>query len=919
MTEISIPEVALVLLVGASGSGKTRFAREHFGPYETISSDECRGLVSNDPNDQSATQAAFDVLHTIAAKRLEAGLLTVIDATNVQVEARASLIKLARDHDVLPVAIVFDLAESQLLEHDRGRTDTPRGERVIRRQQSQLRRSMRGLRREGLRGVHVLSTVEEVSSSVRIVRRRLLTDLRDDHGPFDVIGDVHGCLAELEELLGELGYAIQRDGEGRAVDAIHPEGRRALFLGDLVDRGPDSVGVLRLAMGMHGAGHALAVPGNHEEKLVAALDGKRKTLGHGLAETMLQLSRESDDFRREVRDWAHGLVSHLVLDDGKLVVAHAGLKEAYHGRSSGRVRAFALYGDTTGEADEYGLPVRLDWAADYRGKAAVLHGHTPVEQAEWFNNVMCLDTGCVFGGKLSALRYPERELVQVPARERYADPIRPLAAPRGSAAPTGSAVPTGSAAPVEGAGPAGSADAVRSAAPAGGAAPAGSAGGAGVADDSAGPTSAGAAGEAAAQQSAAPRTAGELRAADVLGRRVVETSLHGRVSIRAEQAAGGFETLSRFAVAPSWLPYLPPTMSPSPTSSEPGYLEHPREAFKVFAAAGVERVVCEEKHMGSRAVVLLCRDAETAARRFGGEPGETGIVYTRTGRALFGRDTTEAFLAGLRAAADELGLWDELETDWVLFDGEMLPWSLKAGELLTGVYAPAGAAARSGLGAAVAGLDDAAARGVDVAELRARAAARLADADAFTRAYRGYVWPTSGLDGVSFAPFQVLATEGRARYADPHPWHLAISDRLADAAPELVRRTRNLGVSPADEASVAEGIAWWEELTGDGGEGMVVKPEDSVVRGPKGLVLPGLKMRGREYLRIIYGPEYLDPANLTRLRERDLGRKRSLAASEFALGAEGLDRFVAGEPLWRVHEAVAGVLALDSDPVDPRL
>lgn len=889
MTEISIPEVALVLLVGASGSGKTRFAREHFGRYESISSDECRGLVSNDPNDQSATQAAFDVLHTIAAKRLQAGLLTVIDATNVQAGARASLIQLARDHDVLPVAIVFDLAESVLLEHDSGRDDTPRGARVIRRHQGQLRRSLKGLRREGFRGVHVLSTPEEVDS-VRIVRRRLLTDFTDDHGPFDVIGDVHGCLPELETLLGELGYAIGRDDAGRAVDATHPEGRRALFLGDLVDRGPDSVGVLRLAMGMHKAGHALAVPGNHEEKLVAALDGKRKTMTHGLAETMLQLAGETDEFRREVREWAHGLVSHLVLDDGKLVVAHAGLKEAYHGRSSGRVRAFALYGDTTGETDEYGLPVRLDWAADYRGQAVVLHGHTPVQEAEWRNNVMCLDTGCVFGGKLSALRYPERELVQVPALERYADPIRPLAAPRGGE--VGGAAPAQAGAESRGA--TGSPDRH------------------GSAGDSSGSKSSQA-------QPATPRTEGELRSADVLGRRIVETSLHGKVSVRAEQAAGGFETLSRFAVAPSWLPYLPPTMAPSPTSSEPGYLEHPREAFKAFAAAGVERVVCEEKHMGSRAVVLLCRDAETAARRFGGEPGQTGIVYTRTGRALFDRDLTEAFLAGMRAAADTAGLWEELETDWVLFDGEMLPWSLKAGELLTGVYAPAGAAARSGLGAAVTGLAAAAARGVDVSALQSRATARLADAEAFTRAYRGYVWPTSGLEGVSFAPFQVLATEGRARYADPHPWHLEVIERLVAAAPELVRRTRHLTVSPADEASVAEGIAWWEKLTGVGGEGMVVKPEASVVRGPKGLVPPGLKVRGQEYLRIIYGPEYLDPKNLSRLRDRDLGRKRSLALREFALGAEALDRFVAGEPLWRVHEAVAAVLALESDPVDPRL
>src|SRR5699024_1948146 len=199
------------------------------------------------------------------------------------------------------------------------------------------------------------------------------------------------------------------------VDAQHPEGRRVLFLGDLVDRGPDTVGVLRLAMGMVAGGTALAVPGNHEAKLVRALRGAKVTVSHGLAETLAQLASEDEEFRDQVAAFCYDLVSHLVLDDGKLVVAHAGLKEAYHGRSSGRVRAFALYGDTTGETDEYGLPVRLDWAADYRGQAVVLHGHTPVQEAEWRNNVMCLDTGCVFGGKLSALRYPERELVQVPA------------------------------------------------------------------------------------------------------------------------------------------------------------------------------------------------------------------------------------------------------------------------------------------------------------------------------------------------------------------------------------------------------------------------------------------------------------------------------------------------------------------------
>lgn len=895
MIEISVPEVSLVLLVGASGSGKTRFARAHFGRYETISSDECRGLVSNDPNDQSATQAAFDVLHTIASKRLAAGLLTVIDATNVQPKARGSLIQLARDHDVLPVAIVFDLAEPVLLAHDSGREDTPRGERVIKRQRDQLRRSLKGLRREGLRGVHTLSTPDEVNDA-RVVRRKLLTDHRDDHGPFDAIGDVHGCLAELETLLERLGYELQRDLEGRPIDAAHPEGRRVIFLGDLVDRGPDSVGVLRLAMGMTAAGHALAVPGNHEEKLVAALDGKHRTMTHGLAETMLQLSGESPEFRKRVRNWAHGLVSHLVLDDGNLVVAHAGLKEAYHGRSSGRVRAFAMYGETTGERDEYGLPVRLNWAADYRGSAVVLHGHTPALEARWVNNVLCLDTGCAFGGKLSALRYPERELVQVDAYARYADSIRPLAAP---ASPGAASVEVASAASDGCDAPGSTRDA--------------------ASDESDSGSRTSATSDSSARSADRPHGDSELRWSDVLGRRTVQTRLHGKIRVREESAAGGFETLSRFALPPRQLPYLPPTMAPAPTSTEPGYLEHPSSAFSAFRTAGVERVICEEKHMGSRATVLLCRDEATAVRRFGAEPGESGVVYTRTGRAFFERDVTEAFLAKLRAAVDTAGLWEELETDWILFDGEILPWSLKARDLLTGVYAPAGAAAHSALSVAEAGLAAAAARGVDVSKLQTHTASRHRDAASFTHAYRQYIWPTEGLDGMRFAPFQVLATERRARYADAHAWHMGVANQLHQADSDLIRATRNVTVAVSDPASVAVGVDWWLELTDAGGEGMVVKPEESVVRGEKGLVPPGLKVRGREYLRIIYGPEYLQPGNLSRLRERNLGRKRSLALQEFALGAEAIDRLVAGEPLWRVHEAVAAVLALESDPVDPRL
>jgi protein phosphatase len=860
---IDVPELSLVVLIGASGAGKSTFARARFLPTEVISSDFCRGLVADNENDQSATKDAFDVLHYIAGKRLAAGRLTVIDATNVQQESRKHLLHLAREHDVLPVAIVLDVPEQVCVRRNADRADRPFGAHVIRRQRDQLRRGLRGLEREGFRRVHILRSEPEISTAV-VSRTKLFNDLRDQRGPFDVIGDVHGCRDELEALLSDLGYELRTDESGRVDGARHQAGRRAVFVGDLVDRGPDTPGVLRLVKGMVAAGDALCVAGNHENKLLRALRGRKVQVTHGLAESLAQLEGEQPTFVSEVETFLDGLISHYVLDGGKLVVSHAGLPERFQGRASGRVRSFCLYGETTGETDEFGLPVRYPWANDYRGSAMVLYGHTPVPAAEWVNGTMCLDTGCVFGGRLTALRYPERELVSVPAARIYYEPARPF--------------------PVNEA--------------------------AGAAVQSAGFEAGG---------SAARRDPDVLDIADVTGRRTVETSRYGRITVREENAAAALEVMSRFAVDPRWLLYLPPTMSPVATSTRPGLLEHPQQAFDAYRAEGVDAVVCEEKHMGSRAIALICRHPGVARQRFGAPDEATGAVWTRTGRPFFRRDLTEDLLAGLRAAAEAAHLFDELGTGWLLFDAELMPWSAKAEDLLKAQYGAVGAAARHALPAAVSALDQAAAAGLDVAELAERTIARAANAEAFTAAYRRYCWPTKGLDGIRVAPFQLLATEG-ACYSDrPHPWHLAIADRMAQAEPGLITATRSMAADTTDPVSMAAATAWWERLTADGGEGMVVKPAANLVRGRRSLVQPGLKVRGREYLRIIYGPDYAETANLDRLRSRGLGHKRSLASREYALGLEALDRVARGEPLWRVHECVFAVLALESEPVDPRL
>lgn len=429
-----LPELSLVVLVGPSGAGKSTFAARHFTETEVLSSDSLRGIVSDDTNDQTATRDAFELLHAIAAKRLARGRLTVIDATNVHPESRRPLLELAKQHNVEPVAIVFDLPDELHQERNRLRTDRAVASQVIRTQRGQLQRSLEHLPQEGFVHIHVLDSAELIER-IDIERQPLPGDLRHRHGPFDIVGDVHGCIDELVMLLRELGWDITMHG-GSSFEVRAPEGRTAAFLGDLVDRGPDTPSVLRLAMTMVDSGAALCLPGNHDVKLMKALNGRPVQVSHGLEVSLAQLEAESLEFRERVASFIGGLPSHYRLDDGKLVVAHAGLKEKLQGRNSRRVRDFALYGDTTGRVDDVGLPVRNDWAARYRGTARVVYGHTPVTQPVWRNNTINIDTGCVFGGRLTALRYPECDLVSVAACRAYAEWSRPLPSTGAVSAPS---------------------------------------------------------------------------------------------------------------------------------------------------------------------------------------------------------------------------------------------------------------------------------------------------------------------------------------------------------------------------------------------------------------------------------------------------------------------------------------------------
>lgn len=843
--KIEIPELSLIALVGASSSGKTTFANKYFKENYILSSDEFRRMVCDDENDQSISGKAFELLYKAAEIRLESGHRTVIDATNLKPADRKAVISLSKSQNLHAVAIVLNISEETLLKRNEERQDRKITSATIKRHSDLVKSSIKSLKKEGFRFVYVID--EEIVDEVEISYTKLWNDKRELHGPFDIIGDIHGCYDELVELLRKLGY------EKNTASGFyrHPGGRTAVFVGDLTDRGPKNVETLKLVMDMVGSGNALCVPGNHDNKLERYLNGRNVQISHGLELTVKELDEQCGEFKKQVRDFLSGLISHYCLDDGRLVVSHAGIKQEYIGRASGRVREFCLYGDTTGETDDLGLPVRLDWAEDYRGESTIVYGHIPCGSVKQKNNTWCVDTGCVFGGSLTAFRYPEREVISVKAKKQYYKPIRPLEVEEKGL--DGISI---------------------------------------------------------------------LKAEDVVGRLRIETTCMGPVNINEDQSAAAFEVMSRFAAEPNWLIYLPPTMSPCETSTLDDYLEYPTQAFDYYAKNGVEQVVCEKKHMGSRSVIVLCHTEDAAKKRFKVNSGKKGIIYTRTGRSFFqDSDTESKILEKLDNALTESRFWQDFNTEWVIFDAEILPWSEKARTLLQTQYGPVGRAGRESLKMAIDLIDKAgfANSELDLLYLKERYKAKSDALDGYVKAYREYCWNVVTVDDIRIAPFHLLATELSVYDDKTNVWHMETIKKYCTGKVDMFVATDYTVVDLKDESSKKDGEDWWLSLTGAGGEGMVVKPMDFVVRKGKGILQPAVKCRGREYLRIIYGPEYLIDGHLGQLKKRSLSRKRSLALKEFALGLEGLHRFVEGDPLYRVHECAYGIQALESEPVDSRL
>ncbi len=856
--EINLPQLSLVILLGPSSPGKRTFAEKHFHKDDILSQELFLEMVAG-PNRSPHTLAdAQAALEFVLEKRLRNGLFTVVDGSHFSKASRKLLCQTSKKSHIPVFGIWLDSPGEDL--HQRFENSNALSSRMsrVRQQTEEPDQYTTELKAEGFSNVYHLASEQEIDDT-SINLEPLPCNHREVNGPFDLIGDVHGCLDELILLLTRLGYKIIPGTVGEyTYKVIPPKGRRAVFVGDLVHRGPDSLGVLKLTMDMVRSGIAFCVTGNHDDKLKRYLLGQEIKTDHGLANTISQMNKEDEAFHSKVKHFLQGLPDHLVLDGGSVTVAHAGLKEAMQGRQSSEVRSFCLYGDITGEKDELGLPVRYDWAREYKGESIVVYGHIPVPEAIWRNNTINIDTGCVYGGSLTALRLPEKEIVSVPAAKVYSEPRVPLVMNL--------------------------------------------------------PDS---------QQDKSREfidfdriTAGNL----------VSTRNKYSVTIREQALPPVLEFLELGGLDPKWLIYLPPRLSPADPSTLPGYLEHLTEALNYYTEKGTDKVLVEEMHGGEEVTIVLAKDEASAIKRFNIREKRIGTVINSKGQPYFdARPIEQDFLESFRKVLDHLKLWEVFHTDWFCITGEMTPGAKNWKELATN-YHRLNSAAKISLTASSDALLAATQAGLDVQSLLVSNSVYQDYHERFARVLAMYDLPFARLEDYCFYPSCLLASEGKTYFDKEQIWHREIWGNLASPRNAIQELCGDLFKAPSYQwvtlNSIEEkqkAIAWFELLSERGSAGVIARPASLVMEAEGELVQPGLTVRGREFLRLIYGMDYDRPDLLERHRMRKLEDIRHLTVRQLALGIEALSRFVEKQSLTDVYVCIFALLALQTEDIDPRL
>ncbi|KAA0549557.1 polynucleotide kinase-phosphatase [Bacillus sp. BGMRC 2118] len=863
--DLVLPYAGIVLLVGPSNSGKSTLLKQlqdkgHILSSEIVSSDECRSLVSDvdfidwkhRPTDeadslydqyQRISAEAFSFMDTLIETRCRLNKLTFIDATHLYSDDRKRYITMAKSNHVPIVTIVLDIDQTMLLERDQNR-ENPRGTKRIKQQYQVFKREKRFIKKEGFRSVYFISDTNEVD----VIRRHTNPVELEVGNGIDIIGDIHGCFDEMLHILEKLGY--EKNDEQFY---IHPDGRKFLSLGDVMSRGPKSVETINFFLRHVKAGLAFMIDSNHGWKIARWLDGRNVTLNHGdekVEEELIQYEAQhgkenTNLLKQELKTFLLQAPSHYVLTKNgvpTVVCTHAGIKDEFIGKQSYDISDFCRYGEHDGQ-DEAGKPIRQDWSVHHKSSMLVVWGHDPKLKPVIINNTINIDQGVVFGGELTAFRYPEKEFVSTQANRDYSNGIHnPLL-------------------------------------------------------------------EVKKKRLDPPNIARFMNGYSVL------TDVQGEIYIPKEYAIPSIDSVSHFTVPVEELVYIPPTMSPTPTpSSLDGYLEHPREVIDYYRSMGVQRMVAEKKHMGSRGILFLFKDKEAGLQYVGRET--LGVIYTRNGRRFFNDDTEQLILSRINKALTMNGYFTKYKTDYLLLDAEIMPWNLKAKELISSQYAHVAEQAILDRSLLKAKIEGAVSQHEELEAWLKEYDKKLTNAEVFKEVFQKYCWEINEIDQIQIAPFHVLAYSNKTFFDQPHTWHMEKNKELAQME-NLFVETEYMVIE--DGESEEKVIAWWEAITHDGHEGIVIKPESFISHSKGKLVQPAIKVRGRKYLNIIYGMDYLQPENLKRLKKRNTGKKQKLALKEFALGVEGIQRLVNGESIERVHECVLGTLAMESDPVDPRL
>ena len=864
--EIDFPHAGIVLLVGPSNSGKTRLLSRLVEqgtllPSEIVSSDQFRALVSDveyinytkhakDEQEvlfakyKQISEKAFEAMGQLVSIRSALGKLTVVDATHLWPEDRINSVNIALKNHVPAIAIVLDVSEKKLLERDAQR-ELPRGRDRIKKQVRAFKNNLGSLKTEGFAELYSLNEAELEQCTFRRLPNPLIIEVG---AGLDFIGDIHGCYTEFLELLDKLGYSQSEEGV-----YVHSEGRKLVSVGDVLGRGPQSLNCLNFFMNHAEKDLAYMVDSNHGWKIARWLLGRKVELAHGdefvAAEfeyyEKKQGEKAAEQFKEKVKNFLLAAPSNLVFTKngiGVIVATHAGIRDKYIGKQSKRISDFCRYGDTDG-ADERGKPIRKDWYVHHQSGEIIIWGHDPRPLPEVVNNTINIDQGVVFGGRLTAYRYPQKTFVSVVAQADYAnDPDSFLH-------------------------------------------------------------------KCKRERFSPPNILNFLKGFSV-------TTDDGEIRVQEGLVKSSIEEVSHYTVPIEELVYIPPTMSPTTTPSLfEDYLEHPKEAFDYYKSQGRTTMVVQKKHMGSRAILLLFKTAEVAVD-YVGYP-TLGTIYTRTGRAFFDQTMTQTIVRQLNSDLNRAEYFTKYKTDFILLDAEILPWNLKAKELISAQFAHVSEVAIMDRQKVLDKLQEAERNGWKVNSWLEEFRSKLESAKIFRAVFEKYCWDTQGSEGIKIAAFHILAYSERANFDQPHRWHMEQGRELAQIS-DLFMETEYKVVN--DEASEKEAIRWWQEITEDGHEGFVVKPETYIARNNKGrLIQPAIKVRGRNYLHIIYGIDYLRPENLARLKQRNVSRKQRHALMEFALGIEGVKRFVDKEPVGRVHECVLATLALETEPVDPRL